>query len=138
MIPATISASELRLGDALPVTEKTFSSTDLVMYAGATWDWHRLHHDDGFAKDMGLPAPVIDGQVYGAFFAKHATGWVGPKAFVQRLNFRMRSMAFAGDTLRAVGQVSEILDGGTVVLQQQLMKGDDIVAEATTSVLLPE
>ena len=45
---------------------------------------------------------------------------------------------FAGDTLRAVGQVSEILDGGTVVLQQQLMKGDDIVAEATTSVLLPE
>ncbi|HJM92625.1 MAG: MaoC/PaaZ C-terminal domain-containing protein [Alphaproteobacteria bacterium] len=136
MIPASKCVADLRPGDELPVTEKTFTSVDLVMYAGATWDWHRLHHDEGFASDMGLPAPVIDGQIYGALFAKHAIDWLGPKTFIQRLNFRMRTMAFAGDTLRTEGQVSEVLDDGVVVLRQQLKKGEKIVAEAVTEVRL--
>ncbi|MDE0726739.1 MAG: MaoC/PaaZ C-terminal domain-containing protein [Alphaproteobacteria bacterium] len=51
----------MKPGDILPPEEKTFSATDLVMYAGATWDWHRLHHDKDFAQGMGLPAAVIDG-----------------------------------------------------------------------------
>lgn len=141
MSAATKSLSDLRPGETLPMAEKTYSSTDLVMYGAATWDWHRLHHDDAFAKDMGLPAPVLDGQIFGALFAKQATAWLGPQAFIRRLNFRMRSMAFAGDTLRIEGQVAELLDGGegnVVVLQQQLKKGDDVVAEATTEVSLPE
>ena len=74
------------------------------MYGAATWDWHRLHYDPGFADAMQLPGPVVDGQVYGAMFAKQALDWLGPKAFVRRLVFRMRSMAFAGDTLRLEGE----------------------------------
>ncbi len=141
MIAATKTAAGLRPGDAMPKARKTFSSANLVMYGAATWDWHRLHHDDAFAHKMGLPAPVIDGQIYGALFAKQATGWLGPKAFVRRLSFRMRSMAFAGDTLHMAGQVSQILteeDCPIVVLSQQLTKDDDIVAEATTEVRLPD
>ena len=140
MTAATKSAGELKVGEPLPAEEKTYSSTDLVMYGAATWDWHRLHHDDGFAKEMGLPAPVLDGQIFGALFAKQATAWLGPKAFVRRLNFRMRAMAFAGDTLRLEGRVDELRegdDGNVVVLRQQLKKGDTLVAEATTEVRLP-
>ena len=141
MIPASKCVADLRPGDELPVTEKTFTSVDLVMYAGATWDWHRLHYDDGFAHEMGLPAPVMDGQIYGAMFAKQATAWLGPKAFIRRLNYRMRAMAFPGDTLRMEGQVDELLaeaDGTVAVLRQRVMKGDEVVAEATTEVRLPD
>ncbi len=140
MIVTSKSAGDLNPGDAMPGAEKTLSSHDLMMYGAATWDWHRLHYDDGFARSMGLPAPVMDGQIYGALFAKQATGWLGPKAFVRRLDFRMRSMAFAGDTLHFEGQVKEVLsedESGVVVLLQQLKKGDAIVAEATTEVRLP-
>jgi len=136
MIRASKIVADLRPGEELPVIEKRFSSVDLVMYAGATWDWHRLHHDAGFASEMGLPAPVIDGQIYGALFAKHAIDWLGPKTFIQRLNFRMRTMAFAGDTLRTEGQVSDVLDDGVVELRQQLKKGEKTVAEAVTEVRL--
>lgn len=139
MTTAAKSIGDLRPGETLPASEKTYSSTDLVMYGAATWDWHRLHHDDAFAKEMGLPAPVLDGQIYGALFAKQATAWLGPKAFVRRLNFRMRAMAFAGDTLRIEGQVAELLDnedGNGVMLTQQIKKGDTVVAEATTEVYL--
>jgi acyl dehydratase len=128
----------MKPGDILPVEEKIFSATDLVMYAGATWDWHRLHHDKDFAQGMGLPAPVIDGQIYGALFAKQATTWLGPRWFVQKQKFRMRAMAFAGDTLRMEGEVGTVGSDGAVEIIQKITKGDIIVAEATTQVrLLP-
>ncbi len=136
MIPSSKSAAELRAGGILPVEEKTFSSTDLVMYAGATWDWHRLHHDLRFAQDMGLPAPVIDGQLYGALFAKQVTTWLGPRWFVQRQKFRMRAMAFAGDTLRTEGHVAQVRGDGIVEIDQQILKGEVIVADATTQARL--
>ena len=134
MIAASRAAAELRPGDKLPVEEKSFSSTDLVMYAGATWDWHRLHHDLEFVKEMGLPAPVIDGQIYGALFAKQLMSWLGPRWFIRRQTFRMRAMAFAGDTLRTEGAVSEVRGDGVVVLTQQILKGEVTVADATTEV----
>ena len=128
----------MKPGDILPVEEKIFSATDLVMYAGATWDWHRLHHDKDFAQGMGLPAPVIDGQIYGALFAKQATTWLGPRWFVQKQKFRMRAMAFAGDTLRMEGEVGTVGSDGAVEIIQKITKGGIIVAEATTQVrLLP-
>jgi acyl dehydratase len=141
MIVASKSAGDLNPGDAMPGSEKTLSSHDLMLYGAATWDWHRLHYDDGFAHEMGLPAPVMDGQIYGAMFAKQATAWLGPKAFIRRLNYRMRAMAFPGDTLRMEGQVDELLaeaDGTVAVLRQRVMKGDEVVAEATTEVRLPD
>ena len=138
MIAHSKSADDLQPGDVMPVVEKTFSSVDLVMYAGATWDWHRLHHDDAFAHDMGLPAPVIDGQVYGAYFAKHAIQWLGPKCFIRRLKFRMRAMAFGGDTLALEGRVIEILDGNVAALEQRIMRGKDIIAEAATEIRLDD
>ena len=83
-----------------------------------------------------MPAPVIDGQEFGAFFARAALEWAGPRAFLKRLTLRMKAMAFAGDTLRAQGEVQEIRDG-VVVLAQRLTCGDRLVAEATTELRLP-
>jgi acyl-coenzyme A thioesterase PaaI-like protein len=44
-------------------------------------------------------------------------------------------MAFAGDTLRAEGSVSEV-NGNVVVLQQRLLNGDRVIAECTSSLSL--
>ena len=90
---------------------------------------------------MRLPGPIVDGQIYGALFAKQAIDWLGAGPFVRKLAFRMRAMAFAGDTLIATGEVTETAaEKGRVVvrLSQVLRKGEQVVAEATTEVLLPE
>jgi len=124
-------------GAALPPIEETFSVADLAMYGGATWDWHRLHYDAQFAQSLKLPGPVIDGQMYGALFARQAMAALGPRAFVRKLGFRMRNMAFAGDTLRLEGEVKEVrrqADGTLVVLAQRIAKDGRTVAEATTEV----
>jgi len=125
----------MKPGDTLPPLEKTFTPVDLFAYGAATWDWHRMHYDAELARSKGLAAPVIDGQMYGALFARVAMGWAGPRAFITRLSLRMKSMAYAGDTLRAIGTVTSV-EGNVIVLEQRLMRGERVIAECTSSLSL--
>ena len=125
----------MRAGDALPPFEKTFTAVDLFAYGAATWDWHRMHYDAEYARSKGFPGPVIDGQMYGAVFASVAMKWAGPRAFMRKMSLKMKAMAFAGDTLRAQGTVTEV-NGDVVVLQQRLLNGERVVAECTSSLSL--
>ena len=50
-------------GDTLPSEEITLDLTSLIMYAAATWDFHRYHYDADFVKALDLPAPFVDGQI---------------------------------------------------------------------------
>ena len=136
MIRPTKTPRDVSSGEKLPPVERTFTLVDLVLYGAATWDWNRMHYDVEHTRRLNLRAPVIDGQEFGAFFARAALEWAGPRAFVKRLAFRMKAMAFAGDTLRAEGEVKELRDGA-VVLAQRLTCGDRLVAEATTEMMLP-
>jgi acyl dehydratase len=136
MIRPTKTAQQVAPGEKLPALERTFALVDLVLYGAATWDWNRMHYDVDHAHRLKLPAPVIDGQEFGAFFARAALDWAGPRAFLKRLSFRMKAMAFAGDTLRAEGEVKEVRDGA-VLLSQRLTCGERLIAEAATELHLP-
>jgi acyl dehydratase len=125
----------VKTGDALPVLEKTFTTVDLFAYGAATWDWHRMHYDAELARSKGFAGPVIDGQMYGALFARVAMQWAGPRAFITGMSLRMKAMAFAGDTLRAEGSVSEI-EGRIAVLSQRMLNAGRVCAEATTRIRL--
>lgn len=136
MIKQTIAAAHLKVGDKLPLLEKRFTTVDLVAYGAATWDWHRLHYDIEYARGRKLPGVIVDGQAFGALLARAALDWAGPRAFISKMSLRMKSMAFAGDTLRAEGTVSEVKENA-VVLTQRLMNQDRVAAEATTEIRLP-
>jgi len=141
MIKPTRSAATITPGEALPPLERQFTAVDLVAYGAATWDWHRLHYDLEYARSMKLPGVVVDGQAFGALLARAALDWAGPRGFVTRLSFRMKSMAFAGDTLRAEGEVSAVrafAGGHLVELTQRLTNAGRCVAEATTEIRLPD
>lgn len=127
----------MKAGEKLPILEKSFTSVDLVAYGAATWDWHRLHYDLDYARAKKLPGVIVDGQAFGALLARAALDWAGPRAFLARMSLRMKSMAFAGDTLRAEGEVSAIQQG-KITLVQKLVNGDRVAAEATTEIRLPE
>jgi acyl dehydratase len=135
VIKPTRTTADTSPGETLPPFERTFTLVDLVAYGAATWDWNRMHYDVEHAHRMKLPAPVIDGQAFGAVLARAALDWAGPRAFITRLSFKMKSMAFAGDTLRAEGQVTEVREN-LVLLTQRLTSAGRLVAEATTEIRL--
>lgn len=136
MIKPTRTHADTSPGETLPPLERRFTVVDLVAYGAATWDWHRLHYDVEYARTMKLPGVLVDGQAFGALFARAALDWAGPHAFITRLTFRMKSMAFAGDTLIAEGEVTAVHDR-IVVLAQRLTNAGRLAAEATTEIRLP-
>ncbi|OLT37670.1 hypothetical protein BJF79_29165 [Actinomadura sp. CNU-125] len=100
-----------RTGDAVPPLERTIGLPDMIAYAGATWDWYRLHYDPEFARTAGLPGPVVDGQVFGALLVEQIQDWLGPRCFVHRLGFAFKAPVFAGETVRCEGTVAAAGDG---------------------------
>jgi acyl dehydratase len=137
----TLTAAALRVGQPVPPLERTLTPVRLVAYAGATWDWHRLHYDPAYAAAQGLPAPVVDGQMLGALLAETVLDWLGPRAFLRRLSFRLRGMVFAGDTVRCEGEVTAVwteAGRGAVRLALRVRVGDRLVVDpAAAEVGLP-
>jgi len=123
----------VEVGAAVPPLERIIDLASMVAYAGATWDWNRLHYDAAFLAERGLDRPVVDGQMLGALLAEQAMDWLGGGAFPTRMSFRFRSMVFADDTVRVEGVVAGVdEDADTVTLDQQVLVGDTIAATGTT------
>ena len=61
--------TSLKAGTPIPPLELRIDVTDMVAYAGATWDWHRLHYDMEYIRSTGFSAPIVDGQMLGALLA---------------------------------------------------------------------
>lgn len=119
--------------------ERTIELPDMVAYAGATWDWHRLHYDTAWLTERGLERPVVDGQLFGALLAEMVLDWAGPEATLTALSFRFKNLVFAGETLRCTGTVTSE-DGDLVTLECRVdVVGDDArvaVAPASAEVRL--
>jgi acyl dehydratase len=137
MIKPTRSTASIKTGEALAPLQRTFTTVDLVAYGAATWDWHRLHYDLEYARTVNLPGVIVDGQMFGALLARAALDWAGPRAFIARLSFKMKSMVFAGETVLTEGEVTAVNDR-TVVLAQRVTNTGRLVAEATTAIRLPD
>lgn len=130
-----------RAGDPVPPLERTITLTDMVAYAGATWDWHRLHYDLDYVRAKKLDAPVVDGQMFGALLVEQLQDWLGPDCFVQHLHFTFKSMVLAGETVRCEGTVTEAADDHVVVDQRVVVVENGVerrvaVAPAGARVLL--
>lgn len=109
-----------RPGDVLPPLERTVTLTDMVAYAGATWDWHRLHYDPDYVRAKGLPAPIVDGQLFGALLVEQLQDWAGPHSFVHKLQLTFKAVVFAGEAVRCEATVRDVA-GNDVVVDQQVV-----------------
>jgi len=141
MAPRIRYFEDVQAGDSLPPLEMDITLTALIMYAGATWDFHRYHYDAAFAAQSGMPAPFMDGQMIGALLSRQLMLWGGGDAFVRRLNYRQRAMVYVNESIVVTGKVTgtAIEDGRP--LAQCLMSvikpdGTAIVRDATGTVEL--
>jgi acyl dehydratase len=137
---ASPRVGELLVGMQSPALERKLDLVRMIAYAGATWDWARLHYDPAYVAERKLPAPVIDGQMLGALLGEALLDWLGRGAFIRKLGFRLRAMVFAGDTVRCEGEVTELATEGQqrlVTVAQRVRVGDRVAADGITVVQLP-
>ncbi len=134
--------ADVKVGDAIHELVKKISMVQNVMYAAATWDFHRIHYDADIVRSKGFQKPFADGQIFGAFLAQMLTDWVGFEGALKRLKLNYRTMAFVGDTVTCKGKVSEKRTeaGENLVLCElwiENQKGERIVADAAATIAFP-
>jgi len=120
-------------GDRVPALVRRLDLPGMIAYAGATWDWHRLHYDHDYLTEHGLPAPVVDGQVFGALLVEAAQDWLGPRWRVSALTFRLTGMVLAGESVRCEGHVTGV-DQSRVSLAMSVEVIDDSGGVVRTAV----
>ena len=126
----------MKPGFSLPPLERRIELPDMIAYAGATWDWHRLHYYPAYLAARGLDRPVVDGLVFGALLAEQVQDWLGALGALGTLRFRFKHLVHAGETVRCVGTVTAV-DGGLVTIEHQVLAGDRVaVAPASSTVEL--
>ncbi len=69
--------SSVSVGDALPPRTVHIDRARLVQYAGASLDRNRIHWDERFAKEVGLPDVIAHGMFTMGAAVTVVTDWVG-------------------------------------------------------------
>lgn len=115
------------VGERLPVLQIEVTLTSLIMYAAATWDFHRYHYDKQYVNERGFPAPFVDGQMLGALIARQLMQWGGHDAFLRRLRYRLSAMVFVADEIVLSGEVVRVeVDSGhgLAICRVDIVKSD--------------
>lgn len=88
----TINFDMVQVGDAMPVfTSVPITRTQLVRYAGASGDFNPLHHDETFAKAIGMESVIAHGMFIMGIAGEAITSWIDNK-YLRKFSTHFLSM----------------------------------------------
>jgi len=142
MIEKAKRFEDIQIGDEITPLVKEIGMARMMAYGAATWDFIRLHYDADYARELGFEAPFVDGQMMGGFLTQHVQDWAGPGAFLRKLAFRNRVMAYPGDSLTCHGVVTDVLsteEAGMIEcgLWIENQRGEKVVDQASALLRFP-
>ncbi len=90
-----------RTDEVYSIRRGPITTTQLVMYAGASGDFNRIHYDHPFAVEAGLGGVIAHGMLTMAFAASCVTEAFGPPNLISRIDARFVSPVRVGDVVEA-------------------------------------
>jgi acyl dehydratase len=70
-------------------------------YCEASGDWNRIHHDENFAKESGLPGIIAHGMLSMGLATRALHEWGFPLNQLKNLDAKFKDIAKPGDQLTA-------------------------------------
>jgi acyl dehydratase len=135
--------ADVAVGDELASQSYPISRETLVRYAGAGGDFNRIHWNERFAKDVGLPDVIAHGMLTMAEAARLVTEWAGDPGSVVQYGVRFTRPVVVPDgddgaTLQVSGVVKEVdpADRRAVVALTATVGGQTVLAKARAVVRL--
>jgi acyl dehydratase len=99
--------AEVRVGDSLPpVVQGPITRTQIAKYAGASYDFNPIHHDEEFAGRALSGGIIAHGMMIMGYLGKCAAAYLGTAQF-SRFTSRNVAMTRPGYTLLIEGRVEE-------------------------------
>ena len=98
---------DVLVGDEITPLIKQPTTRQLVMWAGASGDYNKVHYDKDFAQSKGLPGVIVQGQLVCSFLGQLMTDWIREQGVLRKLTCSYRGMNFPGEALTCKGKVSK-------------------------------
>jgi acyl dehydratase len=128
--------SQLEPGSPIPPLQVTPDKYLTVRYAGASGDFNPIHHDEEFAKSVGLPGRILHGLYTMAQVARAQTQAAGGPEKLKRLSVQFRGMGLPDREITITGTVRERAGEIAVVDAVAVQDGKRIIRNATAEVEL--
>jgi acyl dehydratase len=108
MKAGSVTASEIGVGDVLPVLSIPITAQKIISAAAATRDWQPIHHDHELAIKSGLRGIILNAPSQTGWISKYITDWAGSQAQIKKLSFKMKDSVCPGDVMSLNGTVMAV------------------------------
>lgn len=133
----SLTAADVRVGDALPDLTIPLTRTFIISAAIASRDYQDVHHDHELAHERGSADIFINILTTNGIVGRFVTDWAGPASRLRKVAIRLGVPSYAGDTLVLSGEVTA-LDGNVADIAIKGMNRLGAHVTGTVSVELPE
>jgi 3-methylfumaryl-CoA hydratase len=113
------------VGDSLPPLEHTATALQLFRYSAVTWNPHRIHFDESYAREEGHEGLALHSHLRAALAVRCVTEGLGPDWQVTKFAYRLRKPVYAPAALAYTAHVAAAEgDRLTVELTERSPAGD--------------
>ena len=114
-------------GSALPPLTKRPSPVDVVLFAAAIRNYHRLHYDQAYTSEQGIDDVIVPGFMLGNWCVEAASRAFGVPVTIRRLTFKNVAVAYVDRTFVVAGEVQSVdgVDGSHRVVRCRFQIRDD-------------
>ena len=116
----------LKPGDVHRLQRGPITTTQLVMYAGASGDFNRIHFDLPFAQAAGLDGLLVHGMLTMGVAASCAAEAAGPDASITDISARFLAPVKVSDVIEVTSTAEEATSEG-ILLQLEARVRDTVV-----------
>ena len=87
-----LTSDKVNVGDSMPVyTSAPITRSHLVRYAGASGDFNPLHHDETFARIIGMNGVIAHGMLIMGIASEAIVSWIEHK-YLRKFHSRFLGM----------------------------------------------
>jgi hydroxyacyl-ACP dehydratase HTD2-like protein with hotdog domain len=113
------------VGDVLPRLAHTATPLQLFRYSAVTWNPHRIHFDERYARAEGHAGVALHSHLRAALALRCVTEGLGPQWRVANVAYRLRKPVYAPVELAYSARVTAVEEHGmTLELIEQQPSGE--------------
>ena len=101
-----------QVGDELPPLRHAATPLQLFRYSAVTWNPHRIHFDEPYARGEGHDGVVLHSHLRAALALRCVTEGLGPEWHVTTVAYRLRKPVYASGELTYTARVTAVDDDG--------------------------
>jgi hydroxyacyl-ACP dehydratase HTD2-like protein with hotdog domain len=114
-----------RVGDELPPLKHTATPLQLFRYSAVTWNPHRIHFDEPYAREEGHAGIALHSHLRAALALRCVTEGLGTGWHVAKVAYRLRKPVYAPADLAYTARVTAADDESmTLELIEQNPSGE--------------